>query len=394
MKETERYRYFSVQPKMAFYFVLFITVVGLMAPFIANDNPLIAYDNNNHNVILPIFNHHINQEDFTPILKPLIPYGEHNIDLRNANAVGPFEQQNIKSSYYRHWLGTDELGRDVLSQLIYGCKTAIFTALLSMLFAAIIGLSIGGVSAYFGDNKLRASILRICCTSLLLLSLLSTIAVVMPWGIKTVGTIKMWLIELVILVSFIAISFVLHLLISYIEKSFKLKKYPLAIDLFIRRLIEIFESLPLFFIIIAISALFKPSFLGLVFIISFSSWPRIAKYFRAEVFVVKDLAYIESGHALGFSNFRILVKHILPNAISSVLVVLSFGVASAILIEATLSFLGFGLSADQASWGKLLAGARIDYKAWWLAIFPGLAIFFTVMIFNQLGDKFGRLKKS
>jgi len=101
---------------------------------------------------------------------------------------------------------------------------------------------------------------------------------------------------------------------------------------------------------------------------------------------VRNLEYIEAAQAFGFSNFRIILRHAIPNALAPVLIAIAFGIASAILTESFLSFIGVGVPAEQVTWGSLLSLSRQYSSAWWLAIFPGMAIFFTVTIFNLLGE--------
>jgi peptide/nickel transport system permease protein len=120
-------------------------------------------------------------------------------------------------------------------------------------------------------------------------------------------------------------------------------------------------------------------------VIGVTSWTGIARYIRAELLKIRSLEYIEAANSLGFSNFRTLLKHAIPNALSPVLIAIAFGIASAILTESSLSFLGFG-SGDSVTWGSLLSSARQSPQAWWLAIFPGFAIFITVTVFNLIGE--------
>ena len=115
-------------------------------------------------------------------------------------------------------------------------------------------------------------------------------------------------------------------------------------------------------------------------------WTGIARFTRAELLRQKRMEYIEASKALGFSRFRQLVKHALPNSLSPVFIAIAFGIAASILIEAFLSFLGVGVPEQTVTWGKLLNYARKANDAWWLAIFPGLAIFMTVTMFNLIGE--------
>jgi peptide/nickel transport system permease protein len=172
-----------------------------------------------------------------------------------------------------------------------------------------------------------------------------------------------------------------------------LKKLPLLgrqvsipVDMVISRLIEIKLSIPTLFLIISIIAIAKPSVFLVMVIIGFTTWTGIARFIRGELLRIRRLEYIEAAKALGFSEARILFRHAIPNALSPVLIAVAFGIASAILIEATLSFLGIGVPPETMTWGSLLSSARSHPSAWWLAIVPGFAIFITVTIYNLVGE--------
>jgi peptide/nickel transport system permease protein len=107
---------------------------------------------------------------------------------------------------------------------------------------------------------------------------------------------------------------------------------------------------------------------------------------RAELLKIRELEYIKAAEAMGFSRQRIIFRHALPNALGPVLITIAFGVAGAVLTESSLSFLGLGGGPNEITWGLLLKDARVNFSAWWLAVFPGLAIFVTVTIFNLLGE--------
>jgi peptide/nickel transport system permease protein len=130
----------------------------------------------------------------------------------------------------------------------------------------------------------------------------------------------------------------------------------------------------------------KPSIFITMIVIGFLGWTGIAKYVRAELLKVRSLEYIEAAQALGFNRLRIIFKHALPNSLTPVFISVAFGVAGAILTESSLSFLGIGVAAEDVTWGSLLSSAKNDVNAWWLAIFPGFAIFITITLFNLLGE--------
>ncbi len=369
----------TVSFKLSTGFLILWVFVALLAPFLANEKPILGKINSD----LQFFPITINQE-YTSIIPSLIPYSAETIDLNNSNSVGPFDYQDVKSTYFRHWLGTDELGRDVLANLIHGSKTALLVGLGAMFLAGLIGIFLGSISAFFGDNRISMSRFEFYLLLLSFLLYLLLISTSIPWDVQAVSLNHK--IGLLLSISSIFISF--FLLVKYYSKSSKKKRsIKIPLDLIIGRLIEVMESIPLLFLVIALSALLNPSIITIILIIGVAAWTGIARYVRAETLKIMQLNYVESGKALGFSNPKIIFKHILPNALGPVLISLSFGIAAAIMIEATLSFIGMGLSSSEASWGQLIAEARSNYKAWWLAIFPGLAIFFTVLSCNVLGDQ-------
>jgi peptide/nickel transport system permease protein len=158
-------------------------------------------------------------------------------------------------------------------------------------------------------------------------------------------------------------------------------------DLLLSRLMEVVLCFPVLFLLLALAAFLPPSPATVILAIGLTSWPGDARYARAEVLKVKDLDYTRAARAAGASTPRILLRHLLPNVLPPLLVSAAFGVAWAILAEAALSFLGVGLPASTTSWGGILAVSR-DYieEAWWMALFPGLALFLTVAAYNLLAE--------
>ena len=158
------------------------------------------------------------------------------------------------------------------------------------------------------------------------------------------------------------------------------------IDLALSRLFELWAAIPSFFLILTAAAFFPPSLFFIMIIIGLTSWVGIARLTRSQFLQVRSYDYVSAARSLGYSNRRIMFRHILPNAIGPILIPAAFGVAGAILAESGLSFLGVGVPAEAITWGSLLAGARSHTAAWWLVVMPGLAIFLTVTLYNLLGD--------
>ena len=159
------------------------------------------------------------------------------------------------------------------------------------------------------------------------------------------------------------------------------------VDIFVSRLIEIFMCFPFFFLILIVIAFLPPRIENIMAAIGIASWPGIARYVRAEFLRNKEEDYVAAARALGYSDARIIFRHVLPNSLTPVLVSVSFRIAAAILSEAALSFLGFGVQPPTPSWGNILSLAKVYIEtAWWLALFPGIAIFITVTAYNLVGE--------
>lgn len=162
--------------------------------------------------------------------------------------------------------------------------------------------------------------------------------------------------------------------------------YGGVIDLVLSRVIEIMMGIPTFFLILTVAATFPPSIYLIMAILGLTGWVGIARLIRGEFLKVRAMDYVAAAKSIGASDARIMMRHVLPNAIAPVLVSMSFGVASAILTESGLSFLGIGVPAQIVTWGSILSLAQSNITAWWLAVFPGAAIFLTVTAYNLLGD--------
>lgn len=163
-----------------------------------------------------------------------------------------------------------------------------------------------------------------------------------------------------------------------------------VLDLLLMRIVEIVHSVPTLLFLVTMLALIMPSgwwsVIAMMVVIGLVRWTDVARLVRGEILRIKTLEYVQAAHLLGMSHARVLLVHILPNAMSPVLVTATFAMASAILLEGALSFLGFGIPDDMASWGSLLNEVRGHTQAWWLAVFPGAAIFVTVTAYNLAGE--------
>lgn len=382
----------------AFMFILFIAA---SADFLASERPIVAQlDGEIHFPLLrgyavtlglakwesKFVTKKWTEHDYDFVVYPLIPYSPTTQDSRNRQYKSPFEKQRVKSLRWKHWLGTDELGRDVASGMIHGTRIAVLVGVVAMSIATVLGILIGALAGYFGDNRLKMSLIR-----LILNGLGFFIALFYGFIARSHATSnsKSFLLSLLWSVGiFIGIMVVANILASFLKKIPPLgKRITIAVDILVMRFIEILNSIPTLLLILSIVAIIpRPSIFYVMLIIGAVSWTGIARFIRAELLRVRSLEYIEAAQAMGFSESRIIFRHAIPNALTPVLIAIAFGVASAILTEAFLSFLGIGVAAEQVTWGSLLNLARQKFDAWWLAIFPGFAIFLTVTIFNLLGE--------
>jgi peptide/nickel transport system permease protein len=328
-----------------------------------------------------------------------IPYSPGKPDKLNRDYIAPGDEQKMKTKdgtivkskfRFRHHLGTDLVGNDLLSTLIHGTRLALRVGLISILIASIIGISLGALAGYFGDKGLRTSRSSFY---LMLLGLFPAIfySFIFRAPLLSNPENSFWDATFQILYSialFVLIIFIFKWLGRLFHwMSFFKKNVTVPVDSMVSRSIEIINSIPRILIIVTLAAVFKDKSLGLVIaIIGLASWTGIARFTRAEMMRQSKLEYVEAAKSLGIPGWRIIFKHALPNAFAPVMIEIAFSIAAAILIESGLSFLGIGVPDDVSTWGAVLSSGRQQFDAWWLVVFPGLAIFITVTVFNLLGD--------
>jgi len=165
--------------------------------------------------------------------------------------------------------------------------------------------------------------------------------------------------------------------------------YGGVVDMLVSRFIEIIICFPTFFLILTILALVGPSLVNVMLVIGVTGWTGIARIVRGEFLKIREMEFVQASRALGARDRTIIFRHMLPNALAPVLVSATFGIASTILIESSLSFLGFGVQPPTPSWGDILSQSRdfMDF-AWWLTLVPGFAIFITITAYNLVGEGF------
>ena len=239
-----------------------------------------------------------------PFLSPHDPAAQ-NI----ANRLQPpFWDQ---SGSFQHPLGTDSVGRDILSRVLYGSRISLVVGLTATVASGLLGVSMGLVAGYLGGSS----------------------------------------------------------------------------DSVISRVGDVQQAIPFLVLAIAVAAMLGPGLVNLLLVLVLTTWVMFFRVVRGEVLSVREEPYVLSARAIGCTHGRIMLRYILPNVAASIIVIATLLVASMIIFEASLSFLGLGVPSDVPTWGRIVADGR-EYVAseWWIAFFPGLAILITVMGFNLLGD--------
>lgn len=398
--------------------LVFLVIIALLSPLIANDQPL--YCKYKGETLFPAGSFYTKAEirnpdgkldiiqydiadwkhmDLESVVYPLCAYVPHKSDLDNADFVSPWDAQVFTDREgnvlpiplkFRHWLGTNSKGEDVLSGLIHGTKISLTIGIFSMCLASFIGVLLGALAGYFGDRRLQTTRARFWF-------IIIGVFVAYFYAFLVRGTtlqdaishsgLSFFLQLMISLAVFAGVLFVFNLLGRILGKlPFLRKRVYVPVDMIVSRSIEILNSLPKLILIISLSVIAKPSIWNIVIIIGLTNWTDIARLTRAEFLRTSQLDYVQAGKSLGLSEARIIFRHALPNSIAPAFIAIAFGIAGAILIESGLSFLGIGVAADSVTWGSLLSAARQNFNAWWLVLFPGGAIFLTVTMYNLIGE--------
>jgi peptide/nickel transport system permease protein len=229
------------------------------------------------------------------------PYDPNEIDIKSS----------LQAPSKDHLLGTDQLGRDVLSRMIWGSRISLLVGFVAVGIATVIGIFFGALAGFYGK----------------------------------------W------------------------------------IDSLIMRFVDVMLCFPTFFLILAVIAILEPNIWNIMAVIGVTSWMGVTRLIRAEILSLKERDFVKAARAMGARDIRLIFLHILPNALSPIWVSVTLGVAAAILTESALSFLGIGVQPPTPSWGNILTAGKDNIEiAWWLSLYPGLAILITVLGYNLLGE--------
>ncbi len=235
-----------------------------------------------------------------------------------ANFLSPYDPESNDFEHMltppglQYWLGTDQFGRDILTRIIFGARTALFVGFSCAIIGATVGLVFGVASAYFGGR----------------------------------------------------------------------------FDLIFQRIMDIFMAFPLIIMALAVVSIFGTGTQNVIIAITIPFIPRCARVVRSSALAIREIPYVDAARALGFTHARIILRHMTPNVMAPYLIMLTAFVGQAILLEASLSYLGLGVQEPTPAWGLMLQGGAEEYaeSAPWMAIWPGIAISLAVFGFNLFGD--------
>lgn len=382
----------GISVRFAWWFLFLVALVAVFGPWMANEKPY--YCKLDGQSYFPLFtkvseaglssrhpshspvNWHTTK--FESVWRTPIPFGYRTIDLKAGSYISPFADQ-AGSNRFRHWLGTDALGRDVLAGMIRGCRVSLLIGLGSMLIALLIGVPLGSAAAWWGNNGWKLSLLQF------IIILISGTTIFLVW-FAPLSIITKSLVAGFLVIAVICLLWKLH--------SGARGRIAVPLDQVVMGWVSIIDGFPaLFLILILVAIVPLKGWVVVMLTIALLRWPSMARYMRAEVFKLKESNYIKAAQILNVPSWQILRRHIVPYAFRPVMISFVFGVSSAILAESSLSFLGIGLPTEEINWGRLLAQSRNHFDAWWLVLFPGSAIFFTLLSLYTIGSAWQKLSE-
>jgi len=274
--------------------------------------------------------------------------------------------------------GTDDLGRDVFARMLQGSWVSLTVGFVAVGIAVLIGIFLGGIAGYYGNRHIRVGQL-LAAAFFIVGALLLVGKLIWAGSALLIGG-----------AGCIFISILMKKAAKAKTKSAGTRFWyfnTISIDTVDMRFVDIMLCFPSFFLILTVVALLPASIYNIMIVIGLTSWMGTTRFVRAEFLSLREQDFVAAARALGLSNFRIIFRHMVPNAVAPVLVSATIGIATAILTEAGLSFLGFGVPPPHATWGNILSdGQRFIFDAPWLTFVPGIAILIVVLSFNLFGE--------
>jgi len=312
-----------------------------------------------------------------------LPHGPNEINLYHIYQVPAYllKSQTSQSLYL---LGTDQLGRDLFANLVFGARTALLISLPAMLVATIVGVGLGSLAGFFGNQGFRISLATLLAWFLAALIFIFY-GFFTDWISVITGSPLSKSINIILTGLGAALLFLLfRWLLNQVKYS--QKRLSLPIDVLVLKVIELIQSVPRLLLVLALASFVTQSFGVVIFLAVITYWPGIARLVRAEIIKIKAMPFMEAAVALGLPNYRIILKHALPNVLTPIIVSFAFGLSNLMALESTLSFLGIGIPPDVPSWGRAIVGVRLNMNAWWLVLFPGLVLCITVLAIQRVGN--------
>ncbi len=273
-------------------------------------------------------------------------------------------------------LGTDDLGRDVFARMLQGAWVSLTVGFVAVGISVGIGILLGGIAGYYGHSEVQSGHILI-----FLFFIFSVVLLANGW----IVTSGLALVATVVFFRWMRKQPLTNVFVPGYRKWFL---HPaIGVDTLVMRVVDIMLCFPSFFLILTVVALLPPSIYNIMIVIGLTSWMGTARFVRAEFLSLREQDFVMAAKALGISDLRIIFRHIMPNAVAPVLVSATLGIASAMLTEAGLSFLGFGVPPPHATWGNILSdGKAFIFDAPWLTFAPGLVILIVVLAFNLFGE--------
>lgn len=362
--------------RLAWLILLFFVLLAIMAPFLANENPIRCTVG--HEAYYPIISD-VNWKGKCAagecdMVRTLIPYSPRTIDMasRNLSPSQGFDRA--------HYFGTDGLGRDVAAGVVHGSQTAVVISFSATFLALLLGGFYGLVMGYFANDRLRYARKRV----VLLAVMTGVVLYVMSW------LRNLYLADLISSVSFVGGLMMLLLIAFFIwrwgAKRFEVRDRSILLDEMGMRVIDLLQALPGLFVVLLVLQLFdQGSGLLLIGLIAFLLSPVMALHARAEVLRHRNKNSVRSAMMSGKGDFYIWRYDIIPFMVRPLFVTLAFSIAGAILLEATLSFLGIGLAVEHVSWGTMIKLAQQNSSNWWLLFFPSTCLVALIWSVQRIG---------